>query len=156
MPSLYMYFFVCPDIVVYYWTRGWGGHSFIYKCKNWLKERWPLCWLKRLHYYLVGFTSDSSWMVVSVTGNMIWKGQTDSLEVWGLWNCSSLSVALHSANRLTNLWSVKLVTMTHYLNLRSRLRNIINCCSVAKISPFHLQSQAFLSLSTYQALPHTS
>lgn len=147
MPSPYnMYFFVCIDIVIYDWTNGWRGYDFIYKCKNWLKERWTLYWLKRLHYYLVAFMSDSSWKVVSITGNMMWRGQTDSLEIRDLWNCFLLSMALHSGKRLTNLWGVKLLTMTHNLNLRSGSRNIINCGSVAKTSvspPFTPRAKSF-------------
>lgn len=69
--SLNVYFFVWIDIKD--WTNGWRGYNFIYKCKNWLKERWALYWLKHLRYYLVGFMSASSWKVVSVTGNMIGK-----------------------------------------------------------------------------------
>lgn len=76
--------------------------------------------------------SDSSWKVVSVTGNMIWKGQTEALERCDLWNCSSLNKRC-GVETVTNLWGVKLITMTHNLNLRSDLRNIINSYSNAKI-----------------------
>lgn len=86
-----VYFFVWIDIVIEDWTNGWRGYNFIYKRKNWLKARWALYWLKHLHYYLVGFMSASSWKVVSITGNMIGKGQTESLGRCDLWNCSSLN-----------------------------------------------------------------
>lgn len=137
---------------------GWRGYNFIYKCKNWLKERWTLYWLKHLCYYLVGFMSDSSWKVVSITGNMIWKGQTEALERCDLWNCSSLNKRCR-VETVTNLWAVKLITMTHNLNLRSDLRNIINSCSNAKIlvrpssTP---RSWAFLSVSTFPTVFHAS
>lgn len=66
----------------------------------------------------------------------------------------SSSMVLHSGNRLANLWSVKLITMTHNLNLRSGFGNIINCCSVAKISVWLPLSPTELSLSEDQYISY--